>query len=415
MSLQRLSAQIAILVILLLIHGCATVERDIPARYSAEELRGLGEKFLTAEDYNQALKFFHWAKDKNPNDPLTHYDLGITYDELSMSAEALHHLHRALELSPDYSDAHNALGRHHARKGDLDKAQENFEKALANPLYETSHLALFNLGLLHEKRGDPGMALQYYEEATRRFPRYGLAYYRMGKILEAHRMGDEARLAYGKAIEYAPNMAEAHLRYGVMSYLVGELENAFYSLDRVMRLAPNTAMAEEARSYLSHMNTIVDADSVHGLAGSRRASSLTKVEVMRDRDLSRRASPEIQPHTSAQPSPRVSEPQVKETASSASPQRRLPDGGGKDVQGGKWAYIVQVGSYIHRPNAVRLAERLENKGYRAVVRQFEHEVLGDLHVVQLKPVENRSDALALVNDIEKDGMGEAIVIRVSVE
>ncbi len=415
MSLQRLSAQITVLVFLFLVHGCATMERDIPDRYSADELRGMGEKFLIAEDYNQALKFFHWAKDKNPNDPLTHYDLGITYDELSMSTEALHHLNRAIELSPNYSDAYNALGRHYAREGDLDQAQVNFEKALSNPLYETSHLALFNLGLLFEKRGDPGMALQYYEEATRRFPRYGLAYYRMGKILEAHRMGDEARLAYGKAVEYAPNMPEAHLRYGVMCYLVGELENAFYSLDRVLRLAPNTIMAQEARSYLSHINTVLDTGT-----GSRPVTThrdpLTRVEVMRDRDLSTSPSAQVHSHAHGRPStPSVSEPQVRETPTAPPTQAAIPEGAHQEMVSQKWAYIVQVGSYLHRPNAERLARNLESKGYEATVKEFAHKVLGNLHVVQLKPVGNRSQALELVKSIEKDGMGEAIVIRMSIQ
>ena len=69
----------------------------------------------------------------------------------------------------------------------------------------------------------------------------------MGLLLEQSRRADEAREAYGNAIEFAPDLIEAHYRYGVMSYTAGELENAFYSLNRVVKLAPRSTMAEDAR------------------------------------------------------------------------------------------------------------------------------------------------------------------------
>lgn len=440
MSLQRASLRIAVLAVLLLGAACATTQKDIPGRYSADELRGMGEKFLAADDFTQALKFFRWAEAKKPNDPHIHYDLGITHDELSMSTEALHHLNRAIELSPQYSDAYNALGRHYARAGNLDMAQINFEKALANPLYETPHLALFNLGLLYEKRGDPDTALHYYEAAVQKFPRYGLAYYRMGEILEAQHRGDEARLAYGKATEYAANMPEAHLRFGIMSYMVGELENAFYSLDRVTKLAPNTTMAEEARLYLSQMNSIVDP-----IAGERRspvsaAKPMPTIVVAKERDLEKSVSaPAAQSAPRETPPPKVSEPQVREPEriqevqevltpppvpeATAPVMEEKPEKAEEEpspapeqspqVQKSSWSYIVQVGSYLHRRNADILKKKLQDKGYESTVKVFKHKVLGDLHVVQLKPVSDQSRALSLVSQIEKDGLGKAIVIKVA--
>ena len=148
-------------------------------------------------------------------------------------------------------------GDYYAEQGQLDLAQRSFESALNNPFYQTPQLALYNLGLVYEKKGDPELALKQYQEAVRLQRNYGAAYYRMGQLLEQLRRADEAREAYGNAIEFAPDLVEAHYRYGVMSYTSGELENALYSLNRVVKLAPHSTMAEDARRYLERLQTIL--------------------------------------------------------------------------------------------------------------------------------------------------------------
>ena len=142
----------------------------------------MGEKFLAARDLGQALKYLTLAEKRRPNDPVIQYDLGLAYYERGLRSDALTHLKKALALKPDYPEAENALGRYYAEQGQYDQAQHAFQKALADPFYTTPQLALYNLGLVYEKKGDPEAALKQYQEAVRLQPNYGVAYYRMGQI-----------------------------------------------------------------------------------------------------------------------------------------------------------------------------------------------------------------------------------------
>ncbi len=437
MPLHKASTRIVVLAIFLLTVGCAATRDSIPDKYSADELTSMGEKFLAADDFIQALKFFRWAEAKKPNDPRIHYNLGITHDELSMPAEAFQHLSRAIELSPDYSDAYNALGRYYAKDGDLDQAQINFQKALANPLYETPHLALFNLGLLSEKRGAPDVALQYYEEAIQKFPRYGLAYYRMGEILEAHRLAEQARRAYARAVELAPNMPEAHLRYGIMSYFLGDMESASYSFDRATKLAPNTPMAEEAQGYLLHMRSsagpsarIKPSQDPRPIPSRATTSSTMDEKTAANSPIPTADTSEREPSTLTTPSKTSSSPSTEssppleprpthteESTEKDAPNTRVSAGRSPsetvtDTQDGQWIYVVQVGTYGNTRNAENVKKTLLDKGHASVVKPFKHQEMGELYVVQITPVDNRNEALELVSRVREAGFPDAIVIRI---
>ncbi len=100
------------------------------------------------------------------------------------------------------------------------------------------------------------MALSYYQQAVKFDQHYGMAWFRTGQILEQLSRTDEARHAYGNAVRASPDLAEAHLRFGILSYRAGDLEAALHSLSRVEQIAPNTDMADEARKYLEKLNVV---------------------------------------------------------------------------------------------------------------------------------------------------------------
>jgi len=267
--------------------GCAGVSQDPTSSYSAVTLRETGEKFLAGGNHGQALKFLTLAEKKSPNDPLTHHSLARAYEERGLSDLALEHYKKAVALKPDFAEAHNSLGVFYARQNQVFLAEDELKKAIANPFYQTPHLALFNLGLLYEGKGESEMALKYYQDAVRLSPRYGMAYYRMGLVFEEMRKADEARAAYARAIECDTNLVEAHFRFGVMSYTSGEIENALYSLSRVVKLAPYSTLAAEARLYLNRMTSIVDTGKGKSSSSSGKPR-VTELEVVNRKDMAER-------------------------------------------------------------------------------------------------------------------------------
>jgi len=59
------------------------------------------------------------------------YGLGTLYERMSRSDEAMDASRRALEARPDFADACNNLGILYARRGDLERAREYWQRAVA--------------------------------------------------------------------------------------------------------------------------------------------------------------------------------------------------------------------------------------------------------------------------------------------
>jgi tetratricopeptide (TPR) repeat protein len=403
-----------IICLLFIASGCAGLQRDPTAGYSVHQLRQMGEKFLGARDYGQALRFLSLAEKRQPNDPVIQYDLGLAYYERGLKSEALVHLKKALALKPDYPEADNALGRYYAEENQLDQALFSFEKAARNPFYQTPQVSLFNMGLIYEKKGDSEMALKQYQEAVRLQNNYGMAHFRRGLILEQQNRADEAREAYAKAIEYAPDLVEAHYRFGVMSYTAGELENALYSLNRVVKLAPRSSMAEDSRRYLERLQTIIPSGQATQTVKVTPAERLSRLDVLTNKDLtndqletdSARVSVSTVPDTAYQKEAKAvvdSQPSVPE------PEQQEPQE--TSLSNEPRTYTVQMGSFLDKENAEDLQQQLQQKGYEAVVKPFRHQVLGQLYVVQLKPLTDPEKASQLMMQIEKEGYGKTIIIE----
>jgi tetratricopeptide (TPR) repeat protein len=393
--------------------GCAAFNRDPADNYSDYQLQQMGEKFLAARDLGQALKYLSLAEKRRPNDAIIQYDLGLAYYERGLNYEALTHLKKALTLKRDYPEAENALGRYYAEQDQIDQAQWCFERALANPFYTTPQIALYNLGLVYEKKGDPDAALQQYQAAVRLQHNYGPAYYRIGLLLEQSRRADEAREAYGNAIEFAPSLVEAQYRYGVMSYTAGELENAFYSLNRVVRLAPHSTMAEDARKYLERLQSVLPAGTSRP-SQTQPVDRVSQLQVMTNQDLLNEQLGYTPPLAGANSGLTLEYQQETKVGAgpSASPSEPLEKGAGDAPQAvGPRTYTVQLGSFLDKENAESLQQRLRLKGYDAVIKPFKHQVLGHLYVVQLKPVNDADKASQLMMRVEKEGHGKAIIIE----
>jgi len=369
-----------------LISGCATTPPQ--PQHPASQLQDLGERCLAAGETASALKYLTEAEQKEPNDASIQYDLGLAYDQRGLQDKALFHLQKALKIKPAYPEALNTMGYIYATRGQFELARGAFQKALEDPFYKTPQYAAFNLGRLYEKNGDLERGLSYYQQAVKFDPKYGMAWVKMGQVLEQLGRTDEARHAYGNAVRTSPDLAEAQLRFGILSYLAGDLEEALHSLSLVGQIAPNTDLADEARKYLDKID----------------AASLTK----KNRP---HAAPQIAPSKiETIPSEEFPHQQVKEA----------PNDEGTPVQGvvaeGRESpsqqYIVQVGSFVDRQKAEETKDRLEAKGYKAVVKSTKHRTLGKVFVIQLEPVNSVSKATTLMTQLNGEIEGEPVIIKV---
>ncbi len=420
--------------LLLVISGCATT--GMPQK-DVRQLRDAGEKYLAAGDTASALKYLTEAEQKSSSDPVTQYDLALAYDKRGLEDKALDHFKNALKIKPAYPEALNALGVLYARCGQFQPAQEAFQKALADPFYTTPQLAAYNLGSLFEKKGDSERALSGYQRAIEFDPHYGVAWFRIGQILEQRNQGDEARHAYGKAITSSPDLAEANLRYGVLSYQAGDMEAAVNSLSKVGKLAPNTSLADEARTYLEKISTTARTTRSRSRSRASSYTSPDEIEAMPNEDF---RSHSQNPALPSQPSPESAPPPINDDSlKSQSPQqqREIPretqapeatnvpasTGEAAPAHGGtaqnwgfpssqSYKYIVQIGSFVDKGKAEEIKESLVAKGYSgALVKQMKDHALGKVFIIQLQPVDNITRATTLRAQLSGEIEGDPVIIK----
>ncbi len=419
---------------LVVISGCAVTSKQ-PTRSTAQ-FQDLGEKCLAAGETANALKYLTDVSEKNPDDPVIEYDLALAYDQRGLKDQSLSHLQKALKIRPAYPEANNMMGYIYATRGQFELARGAFQKALDDPFYKTPQFAAYNLGRLYEKNGDIEKALTYYQQAVKFDERYGLAWLRTGQILEQLSRRDDARHAYGSAVRASPDLAEAHLHFGILSYMAKDSEAAFHSLSRVGEIAPNTDMADEARKYLEKLNAAArtrtrshaSSDSAPGeieaIANEDRRRSQINEEL--PSSAGKIPAPAAQPAPSsaqddmvnAEPAP--AQPEIQEeTQSPVVKNAPVPKDRGAPAQGGvsrgsasqSLRYMVQVGSFVDREKAEEIKTRLERKGYSAVVKTVKHRELGNVFVVQLKPVNSASRATTLMTQLSGDIEGQPVIIK----
>jgi len=216
----------------------------------------IGEASIKAGQYTQALKELMEAEKLTPNDPKIHYYLGITYERKGFLDDSVREFQKAIALKPDYSEALNYLGTIYLTKGSYDEAIVLFNRALANPLYETPSVPLYNMGRAYNAKGDSQAAYASFSEAIRKDPRtdlmpvlelnLGVIDYRNGSYTEA-----EKHLA--RCLERASHLAEGHYWLGMTQMQLRKRKEAAESFRKVIQLAPESDWAVKSRDNLNRL------------------------------------------------------------------------------------------------------------------------------------------------------------------
>jgi tetratricopeptide (TPR) repeat protein len=194
----------------------------------------LGKKEMALASYDRALQI-------RPNYAEAHSNRGGTLHELGRFDEALESFDRALKARPDYAEAlHNRGLVLHALKR-FDEALACFDRALkVRPDYAE---ALLSRGLaLHELKRLQD-ALASYERALKVRPNYAEALFNGGNILHELKRFDEALARFDRALKVRPGYAEALCNRGLALHELELFEEAVASFDRALKVRPNYAEA----------------------------------------------------------------------------------------------------------------------------------------------------------------------------
>lgn len=174
MRARHCSRIFASLVCVAIVSGCATQggindttgnlgieKRNSPAKIYVE----MGIAYMREGQDAVALKKLRKAISVDGRNPEAHNVIAILYERLGEFDQATYHYDQAVRLDPKDPFIHNARGSFFCKQDRYKEADEEFLKALANPLYSTPWVALGNAGLCAERAGDKAKAEGYYRRS----------------------------------------------------------------------------------------------------------------------------------------------------------------------------------------------------------------------------------------------------------
>ncbi len=206
--------------LLLLAAGCASTQTTEVERLRARAAYERGLADLRDGRMAPGLAALREATSVDPGNATYHGTLGkwlLALKHPTARVEAMAEFRKALDLEPLSADAHHDLGVALAEDERWEEAIVEYRKALAVPTFAAPDAAYNNLGwALYSLRRYPD-ANDALQLAIRLNPTLPGAYYHLGLVLVAQHRPEDAKLAFRRARELAPDSpfgwaASQHLR-----------------------------------------------------------------------------------------------------------------------------------------------------------------------------------------------------------
>jgi len=174
---------------------------------------------------------------KSPRKARGYVNLSQVYIDKKELERARGVLETALELDPDYPEAHNNLGSVYSRSGEYDRAIQEFRTAISlSPAYAKAYN---NLGLAYIKKGLVQEGVESLLEAVRMDPDNKEAYNNLGNIYAEKGMYEEATGYFLSALRIDQEYAEAYFNLGMMYGKRGMKDRAISNMEKAVRIRPD--------------------------------------------------------------------------------------------------------------------------------------------------------------------------------
>lgn len=138
----------------------------------------------------------------------------------------------AVEINPQYLQAHVNLIQLYGRARQPAKAEEHYRAATAlNPTLAEAH---YNFGVMLAEQRRLAEAAKAFRQAIEANPQFAEAHLNYGATLEAERQYDEAAKHYELAVKYKPNLRQAHFQLARMLIYKNRLPEAIEHLQQTL-------------------------------------------------------------------------------------------------------------------------------------------------------------------------------------
>lgn len=156
-------------------------EKENAARAAASYTE-LGIEYFRQGDYEQSRTKLEKALELNPDFPQAHGAIAVLYERVGEAGLAEKHYKKALRLDPENSREQNNYGQFLCFQGRYKQANEEFMKAANNPFYAAPQVPLTNAGLCATRIPDTKAAEQYFRQALQVDPKFAPALLQMAVV-----------------------------------------------------------------------------------------------------------------------------------------------------------------------------------------------------------------------------------------
>ncbi len=205
---------------------CDLILAAEPRNIDAINIRGA--LYMRRGEPRLALDLFTRAVEIQPDFAEAHNNRGVVLQELKRWDEALQSYERAIALAPTYVDALYNRGVVLGELKRWEEALQSYDRALA---IEPDHKDL--------RRWNE--ALQSYERALALRPDYAEALANRGVVLKELKRWDEALQGLGRAVQLRPDYAEAFNNRGLVFQELRRWDEAFADFQRAADIRPDHA------------------------------------------------------------------------------------------------------------------------------------------------------------------------------
>ena len=176
---------VCVVVAVMLAAGTSTAERQREkenATRAAASYTELGIEYFRQGRYELSRTKLERALELDPDFPQAHGAIAVLYEKVGETGLAEKHYKKALRLSPDDSGSQNNYGQFLCFQGRYKEAQEKFMKAANNPFYPSPQVPLTNAGLCAKRVLDAEQAEQNFRKALQVDPKFAPALLQMAVL-----------------------------------------------------------------------------------------------------------------------------------------------------------------------------------------------------------------------------------------
>lgn len=210
----------------------------------------MGVTYLEQRNLPMAMRELTRADELDPWNPEIQMTLGLAYQARGDLAKAEEYLRKAIDLKPDYGEAHNNLGIVLATQKRWDEAAREFQAAAENVFYATPDRAYYNLGEVERMRKDPARAEEAYRRSLKANDRYGPSYLGLAAVLGEKEKWDDAAAVLARCVQMLPDYGPAWMELGRVHVRLKRTGEAEKDFNEVLAVSADPELRKQAAGYL---------------------------------------------------------------------------------------------------------------------------------------------------------------------